>query len=147
MRVRCWCHHYLTPAQFGTLELFYMTSAVISIFLGTQLSHATLRFYFDYDALPDRYRVISSSFILCFTFSALVLGVCALFAERFSLLLFDGDQYARHFVVLFVWLLLSLSNEILFAFVRALSAPASLSRSCCLSSSPSSGCASSSWSG
>lgn len=111
---------YLTPAQFGTLELFYMTSAVISIFLGTQLSHATLRFYFDYDALPDRYRVISSSFILCFTFSALVLGVCALFAERFSLLLFDGDQYARHFVVLFVWLLLSLSNEILFAFVRAL---------------------------
>lgn len=111
---------HLTPAQFGTLELFYMTSAVISIFLGTQLSHATLRFYFDYEAEPERYRVISSSFILYFTFSALALGICSLFAERFSLVLFGNPQYARHFVVLFVWLLLSLSNEILFAFVRAL---------------------------
>ncbi len=111
---------YLTPAQFGTLELFYMTSAVISIFLGTQLSHATLRFYFDYDTEPERYRVISSSFILYVAFSATVLGVCALFSERFSLLLFSGTHYTRHFVVLFAWLLLSLSNEILFAFVRAL---------------------------
>ncbi|HPA86031.1 MAG TPA: polysaccharide biosynthesis protein, partial [Deltaproteobacteria bacterium] len=29
--------NYLTPAQFGTLEIFYMSTAVISIFLGTQL--------------------------------------------------------------------------------------------------------------
>lgn len=112
--------NYLTPAEFGTLEIFYMTTAVISIFLGTQLSHATLRFYFDYDTEPDRFRVISSSFILYFCFSSMVLGACALFSEQFSRMLFSSPEYTKHFVVLFIWLLASLSNEIFFAFIRAL---------------------------
>jgi len=112
--------NYLTPAQFGTLEIFYMSTAVISIFLGTQLSHAALRFYFDYDTERGRYLVISSSFILYFCFSAVVLGACALFSGQFSRLLFSTSEYTTHFVVLFVWLLFSLSNEIFFAFVRAL---------------------------
>ncbi len=112
--------NYLSPAEFGTLELFYMTTAMISIFLGTQFSHATLRFYFEYDSEAERNRVISSSFILYFSFCAIVLSMCALFSRQFSQWIFSTALYAKHFAVLFAWLLISLSNEILYAYIRAL---------------------------
>lgn len=112
--------NYLTPGEFGSLELLYMTSAIISMFLGRQLSHATLRFYFEYDDRQDRKAVISTAFTCSFIFSGVCLIICSALADRFSLLVFDHYDYALHFGVVFLSILLEMSNEILFAYIRAL---------------------------
>ncbi|MBN1186578.1 MAG: oligosaccharide flippase family protein [Bacteroidales bacterium] len=114
---------YLTPEEFGTLEILYMTSAIASIFLGRQISHATIRFYFEYDAQSTRNRVVSSSLILFILFSGIILTVCATSSKQFSNAIFSSPIYAKHFTVLFYWLLISLSNEILYSFIRVLERP------------------------
>ena len=112
--------NYLTPEKYGALELLYMTSAVLSLFLGRQLSHATLRFYFEYDSLRDRNRVISTSFILYLGVAGLLLTVCSFFSKQFSEVLFSSPEYKTHFVVLFAGMFFSLSEQILLSYVRAI---------------------------
>lgn len=110
---------YLSPRQFGILEILYMTSTVMAILLGRQLAHATLRFYFEYDEILERNKVVSSSFIIFISLCGAVLGLCMLFSGEISEWMFSSREYAKHFTVLFIWLLISLSNEILYTYLRA----------------------------
>jgi O-antigen/teichoic acid export membrane protein len=112
--------NFLSLGEFGTLEIFYMTSAILTIFLGRQLSHAALRFYFEYDTQTDRNRVISSAFLSFLFFTGSLLAICMVFASRFSIVLFSSPEYTVHFCILFTWLFFNLSKEILLAYVRAL---------------------------
>lgn len=114
---------YLTPSEFGVLEIFYMTSAVLSIFLGRELSHATIRFYFEFDSQEDRNRVVSTSLIFYCFISGTILGLCGIYTSQFSTLIFNTNDYSTHFLVLFGWLFISLTNEVSFAYLRAREMP------------------------
>lgn len=65
---------YLAPSEYGTLELFYLISSVVSGILAVGLSHATLRFYFEHDSQEDRNALVSTSLIA----SLLISGTGAL---------------------------------------------------------------------
>ncbi|MFX0142190.1 MAG: lipopolysaccharide biosynthesis protein, partial [Candidatus Hodarchaeota archaeon] len=39
---------YLTPADYGVLELLELTSSIISLFLGLRIGTAVIRFFYDY---------------------------------------------------------------------------------------------------
>jgi O-antigen/teichoic acid export membrane protein len=112
--------NYLSLEEYGTLEIFYVTSAVLALFLGRQLSHATLRFYFEYDSKQEQNLVISTCFILYLLFAGLILGICALFSEQFSWGVFSSIYFRTHFVILFLSMFFNLSKEILLAYVRAI---------------------------
>ncbi|MBW2021719.1 MAG: oligosaccharide flippase family protein [Deltaproteobacteria bacterium] len=111
---------YLAPEQYGALELLYMTSSVLSVFLGRQLSHATLRFYFEYDSEAERRLVISSSFVLyCAVVGPIIFLLC-FFSKYLSIGLFSSNRYSLHFIVLLVTLFFGLSKEILLSYIRAI---------------------------
>lgn len=110
---------YFTPEQFGVLEIFYMAAAVISIFLGKEISHAMLRFYYEYPLQEDKNSLVSSSFILYALTASLLLGICSLFSLQFSFYIFDTYDYSKHFLYLFSWLFFSLVNEIGYSYLRA----------------------------
>src|SRR5262245_37416915 len=61
---------YLTPSEYGTLELFYALSALISTVLAVGLSHARLRFYFDHKDEANRHSVVSTNFLASLAISA-----------------------------------------------------------------------------
>lgn len=110
---------YLSPAEYGTLEIFYVTSAVLQTFLGMMIAHAALRFYFEYDKEEDRKQVISTAFIALFIFSLPLLLLLSKYSQFFSSILFKSTAYSGFFRLVFVIIFLELTKEITLAFLRA----------------------------
>ena len=54
---------YLSVGQYGSLELYYSISAVVSSLLSVGIAHATLRFYYEYDGESDRRAVDRKSVV------------------------------------------------------------------------------------
>ena len=51
---------YLSPADYGVLELIYLTTNIIAMVIGLRIEAAVSRFYFDYEDLEERNKVIST---------------------------------------------------------------------------------------
>ncbi|UCF69323.1 MAG: oligosaccharide flippase family protein [Acidobacteriota bacterium] len=111
--------HYLSPDQFGLLEILYVTAAIFHTLFASGVAHASLRFYFEYDKEEDRNTVISSTLLGSLAVS--VVGVAALWvlAPRISRLLLSGENHALAFRLAFAVVIFEISREICLAFIRA----------------------------
>ena len=76
------------------LELFYTVAIVISGVLSVGLSHATLRFYFDYDDEGSRRALVSTNLIASLTLGAFGAGVIALWHAEIARMLFPAPTTA-----------------------------------------------------
>src|SRR3989338_7936538 len=110
---------YLTPAEYGTLEIFYVTSSILQTFLGMMIAHAALRFYFEYDKEEDRKEVISTALIASFIFTLPIVLLLSMYSGLYSAILFKSAEYKILFRLVFIIILLELSKEITLAFLRA----------------------------
>ncbi len=110
---------YLTPADYGTLELLYVTAAVLRMFLSMDIAHATLRFFFEYEDVLDRKRVISTALISSGLLGLACVGVFFQFTESLSLFFFNTEAYSDLFRLVSIMFLLELSMEISTAYIRA----------------------------
>lgn len=111
--------NYLTVAEYGVLEMLYATVTVISVMLSAGLSHTTLRFYFDYHEEHDRHAVVTTNLVLILLLG--VVGATAVHMMRFSLssILFDTPAYAEAIDVCLAIMVLEISTEVGFAYLRA----------------------------
>ena len=110
---------YLSLSEYGTLELFYAISAVVSGFLSVGIAHATLRFYFEYEAVEDRNAVVSTNFLASLAIGlsgALILGV---FAQPLAQTLVDGRPSQLALFLVLATLVLELSSQVGLAYLRA----------------------------
>ncbi|MEW6704304.1 MAG: lipopolysaccharide biosynthesis protein [Pseudomonadota bacterium] len=110
---------YLTVAEYGGLELFYAVSAVVSSLLSVGIAHATLRFYFEYDADEDRRAVVSTNLIASLVICGLGVAVVGLAAGPVMNLLMDGQLSALGLQLVLVTLVLELSSQVGLAYLRA----------------------------
>ena len=55
--------HYLTPADYGVLEILTLVSVILSMILSVRLESAVVRFYFEYNDTEDRNSLISTVLI------------------------------------------------------------------------------------
>lgn len=110
---------YLTPNEFGTLEIFYVTSATLQAFLGMMIAHAALRFYFEYNDEIEKKQVISTALIGSFIFTLPIVMILSIYSGSFSNLLFKSVEYAFLFKLVFMIIFLELSKEIALAYLRA----------------------------
>jgi len=111
---------YLTTSEYGSLELFYVTAGVLRSFLSMGIAHATLRFFFEYDDVPNRQRVIGTALLSSGFFSLILLGVFFQFTEFFSTLFFKTPNYSYYFKLVAIMFALELSIEISTAYIRAI---------------------------
>lgn len=110
---------YLSTAQYGTLEIFYAVSSVVSGVLSVGIAHATLRFYFDYAEERDRNALVSTNLIASFVISlAGVLLVAAFGSHIVHWLLGDAAPVWALPIVL-ATLVLELSSQVALAYLRA----------------------------
>jgi len=111
---------YLTPADYGVLELLQVTVGIIGPLSGMGLGTALLFFFSSRrDDVEGRKEIISTVLIfLAATSSCLVLALM-LRAGSFSSLLFHSDQYTFYFRVMFLSLLLGTLGGVPMAVFRA----------------------------
>lgn len=103
---------YLTPTDYGILEILYFTTTIVAIAMGMGVSQAMTRFYFDSDRQSDRHLVISTTFFSLGTLSILTAAVFTLSSGWVSRLLFETDAYSLHCKVIFITLGLGFLHDV-----------------------------------
>lgn len=89
--------HYLSPSQFGVLELILATVAFVDVFIN--LPGALARFYFERDDRTWRRQVISAYFGIEAAYPAVLIGVLIAFSGPLSGGLTGAEKWATLFVI------------------------------------------------
>lgn len=109
---------YLTPADYGVLELLTITTDVISMIVGIGLTSTVMRFYSKYDSQEEKNKVVSTALVMMFVPSLLINFICILLSDKFSTLVFGTADYTRYFQLSFIMLFLQAGVEIPMIFIR-----------------------------
>lgn len=111
--------NYLSVAEYGQLELFYSIFAVVSGLVGAGFSHATLRFYFEYDSLKDRHEVVVTNLLVSMLITLFGVALVGQFAEFLVDLLFNDQTLVLALYIGLLTVVLEVSSQICLAYVRA----------------------------
>lgn len=99
--------NYLTPAQFGVLELVLATIAIVDVMISANVDGVFARFYFDQDRPEWRRQIISLYLLIETLYPAVVVGLLFIFSGGLSDRIFGTDAYAVLLVIAFVDLFLT----------------------------------------
>jgi O-antigen/teichoic acid export membrane protein len=111
--------HYLAPEEYGILELVFVTVALLRLFLGMRLGHATLRFYFEYKEENDRNKLISTSLISVTAWCLLLTLTLIGLSSQISEFIYGTNDYSLILTLGFLVMFFEVINEIPFAYFRA----------------------------
>ena len=111
--------NYLSAAEYGVLELFYSVAIVISGVLSVGLSHATLRFYFEFKDEADRRALVSTNLLASLGIGATAVSIAAFWHAEIAQGLFSGADYTRGSLLILLTVMLELPSEVCQAYVRA----------------------------
>lgn len=112
--------NYLTVAEYGIIEIFYVISSVISGFLAIGLAHATLRFYFEYQEQQDRNAVVSTNLIGSLAISLLGSVLVAIMASTIASHVLGNTDLTYGIYIILITLVFELSSQICLAYIRAI---------------------------
>lgn len=114
---------YLTPADYGVIELLSMLIDFVSIIFGMRLGEAIFRFYSTTTSDKEQKTVISSSIFLSVLLNGVGAILVVLFAKPLAHLVF-GDYALAEFVKLFsLTLILQAFIEVPLIYIRAQERP------------------------
>lgn len=87
---------YLTPADYGIVELLVVMVSLVELFFGARLFQAVTRFYYEYEQDDRRVsnQVLSTAFIITTIISALGVAAIVLLREPLSDVLFGTHSYS-----------------------------------------------------
>ena len=110
---------FLTPGEYGTLELVLVTVSILQTILGMRFGHTTLRFFFEYDNESDRKKLISTSLISIIAWGLLLTGVLISASGFFSNIVYGSREFTSLFVLGFSVMFFEVVSEIPFSYLRA----------------------------
>jgi O-antigen/teichoic acid export membrane protein len=111
--------NYLTVTEYGTLELFYIVSAVVTGLLSVGIAHATLRFYFEYDTEPERNAVVTTNLTVSFLIALVGVVLVGPWHEQIARSIMGGPEYSRGVLIILATLVFELSSQVCLAYLRA----------------------------
>ncbi len=83
---------YLTPADYGVLELLDLTMYVVNMIVGLGLINSIIRFYSDCQTDGERSEVISTAFFYVFLAAICINGILVTFSGSISRLIFSSKE-------------------------------------------------------
>ena len=110
----------LAPADYGKLELITVITFIIQSLLSAGISHAVLRFYYEYECPADRRRLVSSAFLSSLALSIVGAALLVWFAPHLSSLMFGSPAFTAGFRLAAVTMAFEISREMSLALVRAM---------------------------
>ena len=111
--------HYLSAAEFGTLEVFYAISSVVSGVLSVGIAHATLRFYFECTNDSERQALVCTNLIASTLISLVGVSILWLFGPRLLLWALGPDAPPLALAAVLATLVLELSSQVALSYLRA----------------------------
>jgi O-antigen/teichoic acid export membrane protein len=87
--------HYLTPADYGTLELLSMVIDFVSLIFGLQTADAVFRYYCKYQNLVEKNEVITTSMLLVLVSNIGGVMLVWVMAGQLSRLVLGGAEQAN----------------------------------------------------
>ncbi len=92
---------FLTPSDYGILELMELTINIISMLVGMRLGSGIIRFYHDCETEKDRKELFSTALIFVVIITASIFIVLQLLTEHFAGLVLGDKAYFRYFQIVF----------------------------------------------
>lgn len=114
---------FLTPADYGTIELLSMLIDFVSIVLGMRLGEAIFRFYCNAETDNDRKSVISTALLLSVLLNGVGMALILFFAEPLARIIFGSTEFVRFVELFSVTLLLQAFTEVSLLYIRAQQRP------------------------
>ena len=112
---------YLTPRDYGILELLITTIDIIAMIAAVGLTGAVFKFYSQYDEPEDKKEVISTVVVMMMSMTAITAMVGLGISPLMSRLVFGDAEYAGYFRLLFaIYFLQSGIAVIPLIFIRAM---------------------------
>lgn len=111
--------HYMTVEHYGALEMFYVSSDIISSLMSIGLAHATLRFYFEYPQQEDRNQVVTTCLLSTALYATLFVLVLSRWNAPLSRMIFDDVRFAGTFNIVYGIIVFELMRQIGLAYLRA----------------------------
>lgn len=91
---------FLTPTDYGVLELVSLTIDIVGMFAALGIHSAITRFYFDYKNQDDRNEVITTALMSTLILASIPTAILIYRADFLSNLVFGGGQYSYYFQLL-----------------------------------------------
>ena len=110
---------YLTPADYGTLELLEMTTDVVGMIAGIGLASSVFRFYSAHEDPRHKASVMSTATTAVLALAVLTGVAGYAFAAPITHLVFKGDKPTVYFHLFFLIYIAQSANLIPFALLRA----------------------------
>lgn len=115
---------YLSPKDYGTIELLSMTTDLFSLILGFGITLAIFRFYYMYETKNERNIVLSTLTLLSIVLYFIVTSIGFLFSGILSEWVLDGGRANTiYFQLMFVIFFLQVLIEIPLTCIRAQERP------------------------
>ena len=109
---------FLTPADYGTLELIYMTTTLISLVVGMGIESAVSRFYFDYKDDKSRGLVVSTATLGYGAFAAAIVALLFPFSGQMAAQILESSDQSVWFQIALITLGVNFVLPISQAFLR-----------------------------
>ncbi len=109
---------YLTPTDYGILELIDVTSGMVGIVIGLGLDTAVSRFYYESPKEEDRRVVLSTAYWLAGIFAVTGALLAAGFSVPLAKLVLSSPSSSRLFIVSFAALALAVIMELNYLYLR-----------------------------
>jgi len=109
---------YLTPADYGTLEIIYLTTNIIAMVIGLRIEAAVSRFYFDFEEQPKRNTVVSTGAVGYGVIAAGLIFCLLPFTDLAARYILDQPDQGALFTIAIITLGIGIVEPIGFAFLR-----------------------------
>jgi O-antigen/teichoic acid export membrane protein len=114
---------YLTPKDYGVLELINITTSILGIVITIGIARALSRYYYEYDNIQEQNKVVSTTYL---TYSIIALSCVLLLLTLtgfFATLILDSSIYAHYFKINFINLALGGLIDIGLMYLRITKKP------------------------
>jgi len=109
---------FLTPADYGVLELISITMTFLSIIVAAGITEAVARFYFDYKDDKGKNTVISSALLGIMIAGGLFYLFVSPFSRPIALTLLDSEIYSSYILIAVGYMSLDLIFQVVLAYFR-----------------------------
>jgi O-antigen/teichoic acid export membrane protein len=111
--------HYLTTADYGTLELLDLSVTLVGLLLNMWMNASLVRHYYEYEDTKSRNEVVSTALLATSATAALFSALGLIWARGLSVLILKSPEFSSFVRVISCNLFLTCVNSVSFSYLRA----------------------------
>ena len=114
---------FLTPKDYGILELINITTGIIGIVVTIGIARALSRFYYEFETLREQNKVVSTTYITYASIALCCILLLLNLTDFFSAIILDSKKYSYFFKINFINLALGGLIDIGLMYLRITKKP------------------------